>query len=235
MGLLIWMSHACWPSMVWQTYDYYFEPTAAYFGARKASEPLHVQWNPVSDGVEVVNYSGGSQTGLTARAQIVNLDGSVRWEKSAALDSREDSVQTPIRMEYPEGLSATHFLRLELRQGEKVISSNFYLHGTQDENYQAIRSLDKATIAARTTSERHGNVWLLTTALENVSRTPALMVRLKAVRDQAGDRILPVIHSDGYIALMPGEKRTLTSEVYDADTRGQNPRIVVEGFNLAEK
>ena len=23
MGLLIWMSHPCWPSMVWQTYDYY--------------------------------------------------------------------------------------------------------------------------------------------------------------------------------------------------------------------
>ena len=28
-GLLMWMSHPCWPSMVWQTYDYYFEPTAA--------------------------------------------------------------------------------------------------------------------------------------------------------------------------------------------------------------
>ena len=47
MGLLIWMSHPCWPSFVWQTYDYYFEPTAGYFGAKKASEPLHIQWNPV--------------------------------------------------------------------------------------------------------------------------------------------------------------------------------------------
>ena len=28
MGLLIWMSHPAWPSFVWQTYDYYFEPTA---------------------------------------------------------------------------------------------------------------------------------------------------------------------------------------------------------------
>ena len=30
-GLLLWMTHPAWPSMVWQTYDYYFEPTAAYF------------------------------------------------------------------------------------------------------------------------------------------------------------------------------------------------------------
>ena len=27
-GLLLWMTHPAWPSMVWQTYDYYFEPTA---------------------------------------------------------------------------------------------------------------------------------------------------------------------------------------------------------------
>ncbi len=59
MGLLIWMSHPTWPSFVWQTYDYYLEPTAAYFGAKKACEPLHVQWNPVTDNVEVVNYSAG--------------------------------------------------------------------------------------------------------------------------------------------------------------------------------
>ncbi len=45
MGLLIWMSHPAWPCFVWQTYDYYFEPTAGYFGIKKASEPLHIQWN----------------------------------------------------------------------------------------------------------------------------------------------------------------------------------------------
>jgi len=36
MGMLLWMSHPCWPSFVWQTYDYYFDPTAGYFGSKKA-------------------------------------------------------------------------------------------------------------------------------------------------------------------------------------------------------
>ncbi|MBE0657767.1 MAG: discoidin domain-containing protein, partial [Bryobacteraceae bacterium] len=62
MGLLIWMSHPAWPSFVWQTYDYYLEPTASYFASKKAAEPLHIQWNPLSDAVEVVNYSGGNAT-----------------------------------------------------------------------------------------------------------------------------------------------------------------------------
>ena len=41
----------------------------------------------------------------------------------------------------------------------------------------------------------------------------------------------------GYAPLMPGEKRSITTELRDADTRGEKPRIVVEGFNVtaAEK
>ena len=87
-------------------------------------------------------------------------------------------------------------------------------------------------IEAATTAERRGGRWLLTTALHNPSSTPALMVRLKAVREKSGDRILPAIYSDDYVALMPGEKRTIDTEISEADARGETPRIVVEGFNV---
>jgi hypothetical protein len=60
------------------------------------------------------------------------------------------------------------------------------------------------------------------------------MVRLKAVREKSGDRILPALYSDNYIALMPGERRTIRTELEHADTRGETPRIVVEGFNTGE-
>jgi len=232
MGLLIWMSHACWPSFVWQTYDYYFEPTAGYFGARKGSEPLHIQWNAATDDIEVVNYSGGAAPGLTARVQIVNSDGAVKWEKSAALASAEDSTAAAFHMEYPEGLTPVHFIRLELRQGTKLVSGNFYWRGVEEENYRALRSLPKATVTAITTSERRQDRWFLTTTLSNASATPALMVRLKAVRETTGDRILPAFYSDGYVALMPGEQRSISTELRDADTRGEKPAILVEGFNI---
>jgi hypothetical protein len=55
---------------------------------------------------------------------------------------------------------------------------------------------------------------------------------VKAVREKNGDRILPAIYSDNYIALMPGEKRSIQTEVEDADARGEKPTIVVDGFNL---
>jgi hypothetical protein len=164
--------------------------------------------------------------------QVVNLDGAVKWEKSAALDSREDSLQSPLKMEYPAGLSATHFIRLELKKGDKPISDNFYLRGLEEENYQAIRKMPKATIQATTTAQQQGDRWLLVTTLQNTSSTPALMLRLKAVRETTGDRILPAIYSDGYVALMPGERRQISTSLLDADTRGEKPHIRVEGFNL---
>jgi hypothetical protein len=55
---------------------------------------------------------------------------------------------------------------------------------------------------------------------------------LKAVREKSGDRILPAIYSDNYVALMPGERRTIRTELEHADTRGERPKMVVEGFNV---
>jgi Glycosyl hydrolase 2 galactose-binding domain-like/Exo-beta-D-glucosaminidase Ig-fold domain/NedA-like, galactose-binding domain/Glycosyl hydrolases family 2 len=234
MGLLIWMSHSAWPDLLWQTYDYYFNPDAGYFGAKKGAEPLHIQWNAADDNVEVVNYSAGTVRGLTARARIYNMDGSLRWEKSAQLASVEDSTQTPIHLESPSGLSPVHFIELTLSRGKEVVSDNFYWRGATPNDYQAIRDLPKIKIAARTRVERHGDRWFLATKLENISKAPALMVRLTVVREQSGDRILPALYSDNYVSLMPGEKREIHTEIQNADTRGETPRMVVDGFNVGE-
>jgi beta-galactosidase/beta-glucuronidase len=232
MGLLLWMSHPCWPSFVWQTYDYYFEPTAAYFGCKKGCEPLHIQWNPVTESIEVVNNSGGNAQGLTATVQVLNMDGTRQWEKSTTLESAEDSVTACIKVEYPSGLTPLHFLRLSLSRGAEMVSTNFYMRGPTEGDYRAIRLLPKVNLEAATRLDRQGNRWQLTTELYNPSNQPALMVRLKAVREKTGDRILPAIYSDNYIALLPGERRTIRTELEHADTRGEMPWIVVEGFNV---
>ena len=156
MGLLIWMSHPTWPSFVWQTYDYYLEPTAAYFGAKKACEPLHIQWNPATDNVEVVNYSGGHARDLTAAVELINLDGTVKWKQTAAVDSTEDSVSTPIHIQYPDGLSPVHFIRLKLTRADETVSQNFYWRGTEEYNYRALRSLPKVKLDSNTHVERRG-------------------------------------------------------------------------------
>jgi hypothetical protein len=174
-----------------------------------------------------VNYSAGNVTGLTAQVEILNMDGSSTWKKTATLDSREDSTSPCIPMEYPPGLTPVHFLRLTLTHGSETVSTNFYLRGLIRDDYRAIRELPDIQVQSQTTVERRNDRWHLSTDLRNSSSSPALMVRLKTVREKSGDRILPAIYSDNYIALMPGESRTILTEVNDADTRGERPTIVV--------
>ena len=232
LGLLIWMSHPAWPSLLWQTYDYFFDTDAGYYGAKKGAEPLHIQWNASTDRVEVVNYSAGEQTALTAHAEVLNIDGSVKWEKSAILDSHEDSTSTPLQIEYPTGLSKTHFIRLSLSQNGKVVSSNFYLRGLTENDYTGIRELPSVNIEMTSHIRHQGMQWRLTVELHNISRAPALMVRVKVVRDKTGDLIVPALYDDNYIALMSGERRTIHIQIENADTRGERPRLVLYGFNL---
>ena len=232
MGLLLWMSHPCWPSFLWQTYDYYLEPMAAYFACKNVCEPLHIQWNRVTDAVDVVNYSAGDVRGLTALAEVLNMDGSLKWKKSASLDSTEDSAATCFQMEYPSELTSVHFVRLALSRGETPVSTNLYLRGVEEGNFRAIRQLPKAQLKTSTEATRRGDLWHLTTRLHNLSAYPALMVKLTVVREKSGDRILPAIYNDNYFTLLPGEQRTIQIELNHSDTRGERPRMLVRGFNV---
>jgi len=230
-GLILWMSHPAWPSMVWQTYDYYFEPTAAYFGCKKASEPIHIQWNPVWDEVEVVNLNARDQQGLTAKAQIVNMDGSIQWEKEATLDSYEDTTTKIFKLEFPESLTATHFIKLTLSKDRKVLSDNFYWRGLEDGNYRVLNELPQVTPDSKTKVRNAGDQWVLETHLENKTDTPALMIRLMIVGEETEERILPVLYSDNYISLLPGEARTIKMSVKKEDCRGEKPGVILTGFN----
>lgn len=233
MGLLMWMSHSCWPSMVWQTYDYYFEPTAAYFAIKKASEPLHIQWNPATDEVEVVNYHAGLRPGLKARVQVLNMDATVAWEKEVTVDSREDTTEKCIKLEFPDGLSQVHFIKLTLEENGKAVSENFYHRSKVENNYQALKQLPKVSLRAQTQYDKGDDgEWKAEVTVENRSQTPALMVRLNIVGDKDGKQFLPIFYSDNYFALLPGETKVVRVHWKDVDTRGNAPLLKVSGYNV---
>ena len=233
MGLLMWMSHSCWPSMVWQTYDYYFEPTAAYFAIKKASEPLHIQWNPATDEVEVVNYHAGLRPGLKARVQVLNMDATVAWEKEVTVDSREDTTEKCIKLEFPDGLSQVHFIKLTLEENGKAVSENFYYRSKVENNYQALKQLPKVSLRAQTQYDKGDDgEWKAEITVENRSDAPALMVRLNIVGDKDGKQFLPIFYSDNYFALLPGETKVVRVHWKDVDTRGNAPLLKVSGYNV---
>jgi hypothetical protein len=118
-------------------------------------------------------------------------------------------------------------------RGAIVLSSNFYLHGREEGDNSGVRSLTAARVTSKTHIVRDGSHWKIAVELTNRSKVPALMVRAKVTRSKSGDVILPALFSDNYLALMPGEKQTISVSVEDADTRGEKPAIRIEGYNLA--
>ncbi|MBQ3026405.1 MAG: discoidin domain-containing protein [Alistipes sp.] len=234
-GLLLWMTHPAWPSMVWQTYDYYFEPTAAYFGCMKANEPLHIQWNAATDEVEVVNYSAGDHAHLCVEAKIVNLDGSVVWSEKKCMSSIEDSTVKCFKLDFSGELTAAHFVKLTLWESERVVSDNFYIRGTEEGNFQAIRTLPEVSLRKRVKMECNNGEWSAVVTLRNTSDVPALMIRLNTLGAKDGKQILPVFYSDNYFSLLPGEERTVTVRWRDIDTRGNKAEVVVSGYNVKLK
>jgi len=94
-GIMTWMSQSAYPSMVWQTYDYYYDLTGAYWGAKSACEPLHIQWNPVNNAVKVVNTTGRDAS-LVASADVYNMDGTLvrRYSAVASLDAPANTAST---------------------------------------------------------------------------------------------------------------------------------------------
>ncbi|WP_207534523.1 discoidin domain-containing protein [Desertivirga arenae] len=93
-GVMTWMSNASLPSLIWQTYDYYYDLTGAYFGIRTACEPLHIQWNPVSNAIKVVNTTASDASDLVAEANVFNLDGKLvkRYSSSARITAPSNSA-----------------------------------------------------------------------------------------------------------------------------------------------
>ncbi|WPU92978.1 discoidin domain-containing protein [Mucilaginibacter sabulilitoris] len=101
-GLMAWMSQSAYPSMVWQTYDYYYDLTGAFWGAKKACEPLHIQWNPLTDAIKIINTTRSDIEGLTASADVYNLDGSLvkQYSMSKTADAPANSAGEVFKLKF---------------------------------------------------------------------------------------------------------------------------------------
>jgi hypothetical protein len=83
-GVLLWMSQQAWPSIIWQTYDWYFNPTGGYFGSKKGCEPVHIQWDSDDSSIRIVNATTQDLTGLSASIQVCNLNGVQQYATNLA-------------------------------------------------------------------------------------------------------------------------------------------------------
>ncbi len=255
---LTWMSNPAQPSTCWQIYSYDLEPFGSFFGARKACEPVHVMMNQATFELMVINQTPKALSGLTARVRVINMDGSVASDKATPVSAQPSSATHLGAIEFPAGLSAVHFVKTELHDAHgRLVSDNFYWRGLSPNDLTALNDLPPAPIEAKirrydatpaaTPSPpgwnrsapieapvRHPDAagkCLLDVTLSNPSQVVALMTHIQLRKQHSNERVLPVYYDDNYISLLPGESRTIHVEAASKDLGGDNPLIVVDGWN----
>ena len=240
-GVMIWMSNPCWPSLVWNTYDYYLEPTGAYFGCRKACEPVHIQWSVASNDVKVVNCTLKPLHAVRAEALVFNLDGSLHLKKSATLDCPSNDTRSCFSLFAGDDLksprlSDVHFIRLQLKDGAgHTLSDNFYWNAKEVWKYGDLAAMRKVDLSGWVKKAQDGETWKITVNVANPNKGVALMVRLKVVDPVSGLLVAPIIYSDNYFSLVPDESRQVGIEYRAKKVLGKEVKVMVEGWNVTPK
>lgn len=371
-GILIWMSHPAYPSFVWQTYDYYYDPTGAYWGAKKACEPLHIQWNASNNNIKAVNTTSKDLKGATAKATIYDLNGKkvsaygqtkkidvqasniaeaftlnfnpsnlsfgkkavassstgaakgallvadggagsrweseysdsqwiymdlgkkediervvLKWEEACAKEyelqvsddaqnwktvysdkaskgGSEEIQLTPVAARYVklvgisratdfgyslyefevygkkdqriEELTPLHFIKLELTDANgTLISDNFYWrNGVKDLDYTLLNTLPETKLSCKLVDKSMLAKGQMKLSVKNNSKTVSFANRLRLVNKATQERVLPIIMSDNYITLMPGEEKVISIEAGPELLKG-GVHVLLKQYDKAER
>ena len=250
-GVIYWMLNNAWPSLHWHLYDYFLNPAGAYFGAKLANEPVHIQYSYDTRAVVLVNHTLVDERGLQAVIRVRNLDGSVRYTRRLReIDLAGNSARQLATLPALSGLSRTYFIELELSAANgRPVSRNVYWLSTQPDRLDwthsnwyltpvtqyadltALQSLPAATHEIRATLRRNGaeDIATVTLTVPGSSRVVAFFQHVSIKRSADGVRALPILWSDNDVTLWPGESITLTAR-FAAQGAG-TPMVEVTGWN----
>jgi hypothetical protein len=228
-GGLIWMTQSAWPSMICQAYAYDFEATGAYYGFRKACEPLHILWDSYTNRIKVANDTPNARTDLTAEASVYGLDGVKRWTKSRAISIASTSAADCFLLDVPADISNVYFVKLRLTASDgSQVSDNFYWASTNEHQYQAMAGLPRVRVDASARQSTVDGTTKVTVEMTNPTTSVAVGIRLMLVHADTGERVLPAFYDDNYFSLLPGERRTVSIEVGTAAPM----KLKTEGWNV---
>jgi exo-1,4-beta-D-glucosaminidase len=238
-GIIYWMYNSAWPKMYWQLYDYYFMPNGAFYGAKTACEPLHIQYCYGDSSIKVVNCFYKDFKGLTVSYNVFDFNmkivGSGKMDATVAADASQ-TIMT--KLSIPKDITKIFFLKLELNdETGKLVSSNFYWlssNGDEKADFTDLSKLPASAVNVTTSAlQKIGNKYKLSVTIENPGTTLAFAVNPKILKLKSKDPVLPVFWEDNYFSLLPKEKRTVSVEFDSKNLDGDKPLLKVEGWNVA--
>ena len=234
-GILFWYNNTPIPQLGSHAWDYDLNQEAAFFAQRNALEPLHAQYEYVSNRVAVVSDIVEDRQ-LSVKAEVYDFGSRKLWERAQPVYVPAERCVFAFAIPF-ESLAAAnpqlakpHFIKLRLFENGKEIASTFYWRSSSaysDERrneavgpcaggFGELAALPKTTLKTVRTTQG--------VEVTNTGDRLAFFVRIKAMKD--GKLVVPVHYSDNYLNLLPGEKAAVEIEDLPADAT-----LSVAGWN----
>ena len=252
-GVIQWMYNSAWPKLWWQLYDYFLQPNGAFYGARKAGEPVHILYNYGKQEVVAVNSSATPSPNLKASIRVLDFGLKDVVAKTVDFGLLADEVKTIDVLRLAGGLTPTYFLDLRVfKEKGQLVDANFYCLSTKPETLDeanstwyvtpikdfadltALNGLKPVALKVKSKTSKEGAATKVTVELENPSSDLALMVEIRVVRDASGEPVLPIYLDDNYVTLLPKESRKISGVFVTDDLAGELPVVKVRGWNVKE-
>ncbi|MCL2787393.1 MAG: hypothetical protein FWD59_02705, partial [Micrococcales bacterium] len=152
-GLMQWMSQSAWPSMAWQTYDFWYDLNGGFYGEKAGNKPINAILDLRDQTIFLSNETKDALTNVTVKAEVFSLTGTKIGESSVVTSLKaggrsseftlaEDIAKGgiavgqliyrrvgPPLLEMPviAGYSGTRFVRTSVvNTAGTVLSTNFY-------------------------------------------------------------------------------------------------------------
>jgi exo-1,4-beta-D-glucosaminidase len=250
-GVIQWMLNNAWPSLIWHLYDYYLVPAGGYFGTQKAQEIVHVQYDYDTDSVSVVNGKYEDLKGYKVSAKLYNIDAKEAGSQEASIDLTADAATKAFDLPKPANLSTTYFLKLKLLDASgTLVSDNFYWLSTKPDTLDwkhkkdtvytpqkdfadltGLNSLPKVKLEVAAQSIQSGDSAMIHLRVKNPSGSVAFSIHVRAAKGPNGDDLVPILWSDNYFSLLPGEEKSITASFALSDLSGAQPSLTIEAYN----
>jgi len=249
-GIIQWMLNSAWPSMYWHLYDYYLRPSAAYYAARNANQPVQIMYNYGNNSVYAVNETREEVKNISASITMMDFNSRVLANKELSIDIPSNSS---VKIMQLDPLNGNEFLSLKLadKRGNRIGGNFYWLSDKADEfawdkttwaytpmkSYTDFTQLSKLAVSSLLvsckTTKKGGDI-VIHTLLSNPTDKVAFFTSL-TLNDEKGVSICPVFWDDNYFSLLPGEKREISCSVSTKIIAKTKPQLLLSGWNIKSR
>ena len=254
-GLIQWMLNSAWPEMYWQLYDSYLMPNGAFYGAKKAGAPIHAVYNYDNNSIYLVNDKLTDKENINLSIKVFDIESKLIHEKLIAQNISANYAVQVYQLPELKSISKTYFLSLQISDNKKVIDDNFYWLSTQKDkldynakvpdwyfhtpssefaDFKLLDQLKKSKVEYNVKESEDDFYKVFDITLRNKSNVIAFFLEAKIVNKDDGFSILPVLWSDNYVSILPGETKDLQAKIKKQFIENKKPEFILTGWNLSD-